>query len=89
MHQESQRDRCQACLEIELPSPKVAWPSTTLVRELKLLERRPRAGGRTQVDHPTGAHDDHANALALAAALAIGGNKMPELHIITFPDEPC
>jgi hypothetical protein len=41
-----------------------------LARELKLLERRPRAGGRTLVDHPTGGHDDHANALALAVALA-------------------
>ncbi len=38
-----------------------------LVRELRILERRPRPGGRTLVDHPTGAHDDHANALALAA----------------------
>ena len=59
----------------------------TLIRELKLLERRPRAGGRTQVDHPSGGHDDHANSLALAAALAIARNKMPELHIITFRDE--
>lgn len=41
-----------------------------LARELKLLERRPRAGGRTLVDHPTGGHDDHGNALALAVALA-------------------
>ncbi len=39
-----------------------------LVRELKLLERRPRAGGKVSVDHPSGGHDDHANALALAAA---------------------
>jgi hypothetical protein len=40
-----------------------------LARELKLLERRPRAGGKTIVDHPPGGHDDHANALGLAAAL--------------------
>jgi hypothetical protein len=40
------------------------------VRELTLLERRPQPGGRTRVDHPSGGHDDHANALALAAALA-------------------
>jgi hypothetical protein len=38
-----------------------------LVRELKTLERRPRPGGRTVVDHPRGGHDDHANALALTA----------------------
>ena len=41
-----------------------------LCRELKLLERRPRAGGRTLVDHPSGGHDDHANALAVAVAVA-------------------
>src|SRR5207249_5299632 len=39
-----------------------------LVRQLKLLERRPRPGGRTLVDHPHGGHDDYANALALAVA---------------------
>jgi hypothetical protein len=41
-----------------------------LARELKLLERRLRVGGKTIVDHPSGGHDDHANALALAVALA-------------------
>jgi hypothetical protein len=40
-----------------------------MIRELKNLERRPRAGGKDQVDHPSGGHDDHANSLALAAAL--------------------
>ncbi len=39
-----------------------------LVRELKLLERRPQSGGKTRVDHPAGGHDDYANALALAVA---------------------
>ncbi len=38
----------------------------TLVRELKLLERQARPGGKVRVDHPHGGHDDHANALALA-----------------------
>ena len=32
----------------------------TLVRELRFLERRPRAGGVDRVDHPRGGHDDHA-----------------------------
>ena len=41
-----------------------------LRRELTLLERRPRSGGKTLIDHPSGGHDDHANALVLAAALA-------------------
>ncbi len=48
-----------------------------LCRELKLLERRPRAGGRTLVDHPSGGHDDHANALALAAAMAVRSPARP------------
>ena len=39
-------------------------------RELKILERRARAGGKDQVDHPRGQHDDHANVLALSAAMA-------------------
>jgi hypothetical protein len=36
-----------------------------LITELRLLERRPRAGGRgDSVDHPGKAHDDRANACA-------------------------
>jgi hypothetical protein len=38
-------------------------------RELKVLEKRPRAGGSYFVDAPRGQHEDHANALALAAAV--------------------
>ena len=38
-----------------------------LAREWRALERRPRAGGTDRVDHPRGGHDDHANAVALAA----------------------
>jgi hypothetical protein len=45
--------------------------SPTLVRELKNLEHRPRAGARPSIDHPRGGHDDHANAIALAAAKAL------------------
>jgi len=48
-----------------------------LIRELKTLERRPRAGGKTLVDHPHGGHDDYANALALAAAKARQGRIVP------------
>jgi len=43
----------------------------TLVRELKLLERQGRPGGRVRVDHPHGGHDDHANVLALAVYSAM------------------
>ena len=44
-----------------------------LAREFKMLERRPRPGGKIVVDHPHGRHDDHANAFALAAAIALKG----------------
>jgi hypothetical protein len=51
-----------------------------LVRELRLLERTPRPGGRTVVDHPRGAHDDFANSFAIAATLASrGGLGLAEL----------
>jgi hypothetical protein len=43
-----------------------------MIRELKLLERRPRSGGKDAVDHPRGGHDDHANSLAVAAAPLAG-----------------
>lgn len=38
--------------------------------QLLLLERRTRAGGKDSVDHPRGAHDDHANSAAGALRLA-------------------
>ena len=41
-----------------------------LAREWRALERRRRAGGTDRVDHPRGGHDDHANAVALAATVA-------------------
>jgi hypothetical protein len=56
----------------------------TLSRELRNLERRPRPGGKPLIDHPRGGHDDHANALALAAAIA---PKRRDLGI-TFGDIP-
>jgi hypothetical protein len=42
-----------------------------LILELRLLERRPRPGGRPDaIDHPPRAHDDRANAAAGALQLA-------------------
>lgn len=42
-----------------------------LVTELRMLERRPRSGGKAdQVDHPSNAHDDAANAACGALWLA-------------------
>ncbi len=60
----------------------------TLLRELKTLERRPRAGGRVMIDHPHGGHDDYANALALAASGAgslVGATGRPS-HAHGRPD---
>ena len=51
-----------------------------LVRELRLLERRPRPGGRTVVDHPSGGHDDHSNSLALAATQVLQGGGSFEIQ---------
>lgn len=47
--------------------------------QLLLLERRTRAGGRDSVDHPRGAHDDHANAAA--GALHLAGARKPPMTI--------
>jgi len=41
-----------------------------LAGELRRLERRPCAGGRAQVDHPPGSHDDAANGACGALVLA-------------------
>jgi len=38
-------------------------------------------GGKDRVDHPPGQHDDHANALALAAAKARQGGVRPFVHV--------
>jgi hypothetical protein len=38
-----------------------------LLRELQQLEYSTTARGKTKIEHPSGGHDDHADALALAA----------------------
>ena len=43
-----------------------------LVSQLCSLERRAARGGRDSIDHAPGGHDDLANAVAGAAALALG-----------------
>jgi hypothetical protein len=68
-YQRSDADRSAAYLEME---PLFAQgririlDHSTLIRELKILERRPRAGGKTLIDHPTSQHDDYANSLAIS-----------------------
>jgi hypothetical protein len=48
-----------------------------MLRELATLERRVRPGGKPQIDHPRGGHDDYINALALAAYSAVQANLQP------------
>ena len=74
IYDESERDRSQAYLEVQplFATGRIALlDHPTMIRELKCLERRPRAGGRTVVDHPGGRHDDYGNGLALAATLLV------------------
>jgi hypothetical protein len=85
-------DRSAAYLEVEplFAQGRIALlDHPRLARELKLLERRPRSGGKTIVDHPTGQHDDHANALALAAALVAAQDRpRPALQIYAIDTNP-
>ena len=73
-YQESPWPKSEAYRELE---PLLAVEQLELLdhpelqRELRCLERRYHPGGRIAIDHPAGLHDDHANALALAAALAV------------------
>jgi hypothetical protein len=73
-YQDAEIDKSQVYLEVE---PLFAQgrieilDHSQLIRELKILERRPRAGGKTLVDHPSGKHDDYSNALCLAAYKAM------------------
>jgi hypothetical protein len=71
-YQNWERDKTAAYLELE---PFLAQGRVELlddeeqIRELRLLEKHARIGGKpVRVDHPRGAHDDKANALALCVA---------------------
>jgi hypothetical protein len=68
-YRDAEMDKSTAYLEAEpfLTQQRVELlDHPTLLRELTLLERRPRAQGRTLVDHPVGGHDDYANVTCLA-----------------------
>lgn len=61
-------DRSRAYLETEplFMQGRVDLPDHAIAaREFKMLERRPRPGGKVLVDHPRGGHDDYANVCAL------------------------
>lgn len=46
-------------------------PDQKMQRQFANLERRAHRGGRDTIDHPPGAHDDRANAVAGAVAFAV------------------
>jgi hypothetical protein len=54
-----------------------------LQRELRLLERRNRPGGKVSVDHPPKLHDDTAAAVCRAIANA-SRTKLNTAGILTF-----
>jgi hypothetical protein len=75
-YQRSERPKSQLYLEclnlfargaISLPD------HPTLLRELRLLERRTHRSGKDTVDHGLRGHDDYANAVLGCAAHAMGG----------------
>lgn len=76
---ENSEDKSKAYLEME---PLFATgridllDHPQLIRELKTLERRPRPGGKTIVDHSRSGHDDFANVLAVATFSAVGSVKV-------------
>lgn len=70
----SSADKNKSELYIELIGPICSreielLDDDALITQLSNLERRTRSGGRDIVDHPTGQHDDKANAVAGCVAL--------------------
>ena len=65
------RSGCYLDLQPWFAQGRIALPDHAgFVRELKNLERRPRVGGKDVIDHPRSGSDDHANAVAILAAVA-------------------
>lgn len=61
--------------QVEIPD------DTTLLRELRGLERRRGPSGRDRVDHVPGAHDDSANAVAGLADLIVGRPRVATMTV--------
>jgi hypothetical protein len=79
VHKRSERNKSELYLEclpwfmrgaIRIPDHK------SLIRELRLLERRTSRVGRDMVDSPRGISEDHANALA-GAVVSVATTKGP------------
>jgi hypothetical protein len=60
--------------------------SDRLVQQLMSLERRTARGGKDSIDHAPGTHDDVANAVAGALAIAYKAPGQPSFRQpIVFP----
>ena len=72
-YQKSKLNKSQLYLELlpQLCSGNIELPDDDfLVSQLSNLERRTRSGGKDIIDHPSGGHDDLANAVAGVSYLA-------------------
>lgn len=65
--------------------------SKRLVSQLRSLERKTRSGGRDNIDHPPGCHDDIANAAAGACVKCWQESSIERLPEISFgiPESPA
>lgn len=57
-----------------------------MLNQLLALERRTARGGRDVIDHPSGMHDDHINAVAGAAVFAINRTVNTSMSWVSGPD---
>lgn len=80
LHPELDTSQCYLALEPHFVQGRIQiLDHGQLQKELRLLEKHNRPGGRALVDHPKGGHDDHSTSLALAVAMATQGiDFMPE-----------
>jgi hypothetical protein len=57
-----------------------------MLNQLLALERRTARGGKDSVDHPSGQHDDHINAVAGAAVFAVANRIDASMSWVSGPD---
>lgn len=69
--------------QVELP------PCDIMARQFSALERRTTRGGRDQIDHAPGAHDDRANAVAGAVTIALKRNAAPQVRSLFNETTPA
>src|SRR5262249_2270076 len=85
-YKHSDKDRSQLYLEM---LPKInsrhvkLLDHPGLLRELRMLHRSTGSSGRDHVDHPRGAHDDIANAVAGALSLCRGSLAL-QIYAVTI-----